>query len=77
MSKNILLSVVFGDEIQPDGSNIIQALIVDVVPQIGSEFISKKIGRCKVKNIIYDYTQLENSDINDPSSGSVRVWMYV
>jgi hypothetical protein len=75
--KGILITVILGDYMKSDGSNIIQSLFADTVPQIGAEFMSSKIGRCKVKNVIYDYTQVDKYDYESPERGGERVWLFV
>jgi hypothetical protein len=77
MSKGILITIVQGKDILPDASNIKQAFMADVVPQIGSEVLTTKIKRRKVTNVIYDYTQIDGYDYTSPDQGAVRVWLFV
>ena len=53
--KNFM-SIILGDQVLPDGKNIIDSVEdVCIVPSIGGEITTSKIGRVKIKNIIFDY----------------------
>jgi hypothetical protein len=62
MSEKNGFFLVIGDKISKDGSNIIQYIETDIIPEVGDEILTNKIGLCKVRTRALDYRNVDHDD---------------
>lgn len=70
----MLINVVMGDRFNNDHSNI-ENFESDVVPQIGGLIITNKFGRNMVKEVLYDYRNIQPAEPEDRGSEMVFVFI--